>query len=58
MAACVTARASSVEVLAYRVDTDDQLELVLDLGVDLAQGLAICDPVAEAEVWPVVDRST
>lgn len=57
-AACANAAARSVEVLVYRVDTDDQLELALDLGADLAQGLAVCDPVAEADVWPLLDRSS
>lgn len=56
-AACVEAQARSVEVLLYRVDTDEQLELALELGVDVVQGLAVCDPVAEADVWPLLDRS-
>jgi EAL domain-containing protein (putative c-di-GMP-specific phosphodiesterase class I) len=56
-AICGYAEERSVLVTACEVDGDDELALAAELGIDLVQGLAVSKPLAESDVWPLLDRS-
>ena len=49
---CRMAHALQVEVVVEGVETAEQLQLLRDMGCDLAQGYLVARPVAEAEFLP------
>lgn len=54
---CAYAAKRGQTVTACQVESADELRLVEELGVDLVQGYAVSKPLAEAELWPLLDRA-
>ncbi len=55
-AICSYARDRGIVVTACQVETDDELSALAELGVDQVQGYAVSKPLAEADLWPSLDR--
>ena len=56
-AICGFANDRGMAVTACQVESADELALLADLGVDLVQGFAVSEPLAEADLWPQLDRA-
>ncbi|MEM9562536.1 MAG: EAL domain-containing protein [Actinomycetota bacterium] len=53
---CGFANDRGIAVTACQVETAEELALVGELGVDQVQGYAVSEPLAEADLWPQLDR--
>jgi len=55
-AICSYARDRGILVTACQVETEAELLALTELGVDQVQGYAVSKPLAEADLWPSLDR--
>ncbi len=53
---CGFANDRGIAVTACQVETAEELALIGELGVDQVQGYAVSEPLAEADLWPQLDR--
>lgn len=55
-AICSYASDRNIVVTACQVETENELSALAELGVDQVQGYAVSKPLAEADLWPSLDR--
>lgn len=53
---CGYANDRGLLVTACQVETSEELSRLAELGVDQVQGYAVSEPLAEADLWPALDR--
>ncbi len=56
-AICRYANDRGIVVTACQVESTEELERLAELGVDQIQGYAVSKPLAEADLWPLLDRT-
>lgn len=57
-AICGYANDRGIVVTACQVETEAEFSILAELGVDQVQGYAVSKPLAEADLWPSLDRHT
>lgn len=55
---CGYANDRGIVVTACQVETEAEFSILAELGVDQVQGYAVSKPLAEADLWPSLDRHT